>query len=155
MHSSLTLFSFLSHSLPTVSLRFTTPLTHTQLPLHKQNTCTRATRSACSPRTARTHAHAHTDMKSSSHCSSLFPRLSSLVQVGRPESGGRLNLSAPLTVIVRQQTHRVTHNFTSSPRLQPGLIDPTWHRGGQRNGEWWWWWGRGAAILCRSGTRLG
>lgn len=101
--------------------------------------------------------HTHTDMKSSSHCSSLLPWLSSPVQVGRPESGGRLNLSAPLTVIVRQQTHRVTHNFTSSPRPQLGLIDPTWHRGGQWNGE-----GMcvcvgvcGTAILCRSGTRSG
>lgn len=73
-------------------------------------------------------------MQSSSHCSSLFPPLSSLVQVGRLESGGRLNLSTPLTIIVWQQTYRVKHNFGSSQRPQLSLTDPTWHRGGQWNG---------------------
>ncbi len=66
---------------------------------------------------------------------SLFPWLSSLVQVGRLESGGRLNLSTLLTIIVWQQTYRVKHNFTSSQMPQQGLIDPAWHHRGQWNGE--------------------
>lgn len=97
------------------------PCSSTQLPRRKQNT------------RVHTHARVRGDMRSSSHCSSLFPRLSGLVQVGRLESGGRLNLSTPLTIIVWQQTYRVKHNFGSSQRPQLGLTDPTWHRGGQRN----------------------
>lgn len=77
--------------------------------------------------------HIHTE--SSSDCSSLFPWLSGLVQVGRLESGGRLNLCTPLTIIVWQQTYGVKHNFASSQTPQQGLIDPVWHHRGQQNGE--------------------
>lgn len=78
---------------------------------------------------------AHTHIGLSSHCSSPFPWLSSLVHVGRLESEGRLNLSVLLTITVWQQIYRVKYNFTSSQMPQQGLIDPTWHHRGQRNGE--------------------
>lgn len=68
-------------------------------------------------------ALSHTGIRSSSHCSSLFPWLSTLVQVGRLGSAGRRNLSPPLTIIVWQQPYRVKHDFTSSRRPQRGVID--------------------------------
>lgn len=77
----------------------------------------------------------HTNIQSPSHCSSRYSWLSSLVQVGHLESGGRLNLSTLLIIIVWQQTYRVKHNFTSSQMPQQGLIDPAWHHGGRWNGE--------------------
>jgi len=79
--------------------------------------------------------YTHFCRPSSSHCSSLFPLLSSLVQAGRLWSGGRPKLSTLLTIIGWQQTYRVKHNFTSSHMPQQGLIDPAWHHRGQWNGE--------------------
>lgn len=131
--ASYTSTTFLRATASTASL--ITPLTHSS---HFTNTThAHANTSASSHRGAHspTYLHTHTRIRSSSHCSSLFPRLSSLVQVGRLESGGRLNLSTLLTIIVWQQTYRVKHNFTSSQMPQQGLIDPAWHHRGQWNGE--------------------
>lgn len=77
----------------------------------------------------------HWETQARKRSCALVPWLSTSVQVGRQESGGRLKLSAPLTVIVRQQSYGVKHDFTSPQRPQQDLIDPTWHHRGRRNGE--------------------
>lgn len=64
---------------------------------------------------------------------SLFPRLSGLVQVGRLRSGGSLNLSTLLTIIVWQQTYGVKHDFTSSQNVS---VELDWSRLAQRTPKW-------------------
>lgn len=88
-------------------LQFITPLTHASATSAKHmHTCKfKRTLRECTHTPINTHKHP--DGRSSSHCSSQFPSLSSLVQVGRLESGRRPKLSTLLIIIVWQQTYRV------------------------------------------------